>query len=521
MATPTFDAFVLAAVCDELRRTIVGARVQRIHQPEPAEVVLSLFGPHGAFRLLLCADPTAPRLHLTQQRRDNPKQPPGFCQVARKDLEGAWLESIEMPALDRVATLGFRTADGESATLVAELMGRNANVFLLDSHRRIRGALRPETGIRNLKHGALYSPPPGLGEGNGGTFARAELEIRGVTAEELLTQPFAPHSVAGEDGHTVGVWAFEPLTVPGGLRFPRESVSVALDTFYALRASAAGETDERKTLERALRREAEYRKKALEGVRKTLREAERADAHEETGNLLLGQLSAIEKGQAEVTLDDWFLGGTRAVALDPKKTPHENAEAYFARARKSRDAGEWADGRAADLEDELVELARLESALGSAEPESLSDLHDALAELVGADRVDGKPAAPPGTKPFDGHRVRKLDLDGWTLLIGENAEANDYLLKRVATPSDFWMHVRGASGAHGVLRTLGKPKLVPEAVIRRAAGVVAARSGNEKHATLVPVDLVERRYVRKPKGAGPGKVTFSHGRTLDVNPALK
>ena len=117
--------------------------------------------------------------------------------------------------------------------------------------------------------------------------------------------------------------------------------------------------------------------------------------------------------------------------------------------------------------------------------------------------------------------MRKFDIDGWTLLVGENAEANDYLLKRLASPSDLWMHVRGASGAHGVLRTLGKPEKVTDGALRQAAGMVAARSKGEKHASLVPVDVVERRYVRKPKGAGPGRVTFTRGRTLDVKPEAR
>ena len=110
-------------------------------------------------------------------------------------------------------------------------------------------------------------------------------------------------------------------------------------------------------------------------------------------------------------------------------------------------------------------------------------------------------------------------MDGFTLLVGETAEANDYLTTRVGAPADLWLHVRAGTGAHGILRTGGKPQSVPEGVLRRAAEIVAARSGKAvKHSGLVAVDITEKRHVRKPRGAKPGLVTYARERTLDVSP---
>ncbi len=519
MPAPAFDALVLAAVVSELREKLIGARVQKIQQPAPHDVIFSFFGRAGAHRLLISADPQSPRMHLTQVRREALKTLPGFTQVARKDLDGAWLEDIQQPTLDRLAILKFSESE-----LIIELMGRNANVFLLDSERRVRATLRPDTGTRGLKHGTKYVNPPAPIMGSLptspriGAFAEAELEIRNIALDELLTQPFAPHSVMDSEGNTLGVWAFEPLSVLPGLRFPRESMSVALDTFYALKSERLGESDSRQKLIKALTRETDYRKKALADSRKTLEEAGRAEGYEQSGQLLLASLAQIEKGTKEITLDDWFLGETRKITLDPKKSPHENAESYFARARKARDAAEWADGRVADLEDELSELARLGEQLSTTE--DLKDLEDALSEIVGAERVTPTPNEP-GKKAFDGHKVKKFEIDGWTLYVGESAEANDFLLRRVAAPSDLWMHIRGAAGSHGVLRTLGHPLRVPDAVVLKAASYVAARSKLEKHARLVPVDIVERRHVRKPRGSAPGRAIYTRARTVDVSPAAR
>jgi predicted ribosome quality control (RQC) complex YloA/Tae2 family protein len=163
--------------------------------------------------------------------------------------------------------------------------------------------------------------------------------------------------------------------------------------------------------------------------------------------------------------------------------------------------------------------------------DDLSALRELLTQIVGearaADTGSGsreasKAKARPATKPWGGHKIRTYTVDGYELLVGETAEANDYLTTRVASPTDLWMHVRASTGAHGVLRTQGQPiTRLPETVVRRAAEIVAARSGTAvKHAGLVAVDVVEKRHVRKPRGAKPGLVTYVRERTLDISPRL-
>lgn len=512
--TIPFDFFTLAAVVAELQATLVGARVQKVQQPTPNELVLSVYGRVGARRLLISADPQAARVHLTQVKRDNPVQPPGFCQVARKYVEGAWIEAVELPYPDRIVQVVCRSVDGERVTLVCELMGRNANVVLLSGTGTVRGVLR-RGGERDLHPGSAYALPPGLRLDAPvlSRFAEAEAALRPEGALLAMAEQgqFAPHSII-DNGETVGVWAFAPKSVVG---YPRESISVALDTFYALRSEEKAESAARAALLKSLNQELAYRIKALEDTERTLAEAARADAHEQAGNLLLASLGQLTKGETSVTLPDLYAEGeARTIALDPKKTPHENAEAYFERARKARDAAEYAEGRRADLEAEQEELLALRVEAEGAEDEALEALQAQLQRLLGG----GRPArAPQAGNKFDGHKVRTVTIESWVLLIGENALANDHLLTRVAAPSDIWMHVRGATGAHGVLRTNNHPERVSEAVLRKAAALVAARSG-EKHARLVPVDVTQRRYVRKPRGAKPGQATYSQARTLDVEP---
>ncbi|MFY7953497.1 MAG: NFACT family protein, partial [Armatimonadaceae bacterium] len=172
------DYFSLAGIAAELRDRLVGAKVQRITQPSATDIVLSFFGHSGPCRLLISVDPQAPRIHLTHQRRENPAKPPGFCQVARKDLEGARLDSVLLPLRDRILRFDFTDVDGLPRHLYAELMGRNSNLILTDPSGAVRGVLRPiqSDSPRPLRPGKPYTNPPGAGASNGsfGRFADAE-----------------------------------------------------------------------------------------------------------------------------------------------------------------------------------------------------------------------------------------------------------------------------------------------------------------------------------------------------------
>ncbi|MFM7320377.1 MAG: NFACT family protein [Armatimonadota bacterium] len=520
------DYFALAGVAAELREALIGARVQRVHQPAPADLVLACHGPDGAHRLLISVDPAAPRVHLTRQRRANPTVPPGFCQVARKDLEGADLVSVEMPHRDRVVRLVFNDADGAKRTLVVELMGRNGNVFLLDPSGRVRGQLRaiPAASARPLRPGRVYTDPPGISTtpAGFGRFADGEIAARGEAGRDDLLErvdasDFDPHVVLGDDGRPVGAWAFVPLTVPPERRHPCDSLSEALDALGAETAERRGAEGARAALMRRIEREMAHRRGVVEGARRTLREAERADEHEADGNLLLAHLSAVPGGAREVDLPDWSGDAVRTVWLDPTKSPSANAEACFERARKARDAAEYAEGRLADAQDELGRIEALRVRLDDAPDPAVDALSKELDTFAPRKEPSNAGAAAPS--PFGGHKIRTYDLSGWTLLVGETATANDHLLTRVAAPTDIWMHVRGGTGAHGVLR-VPKGATVPDPILRRAAAVVAARSGSVKHSSLVAVDVTPRKYVRKPRGAKPGLALYTQARTVDVVPAL-
>ena len=162
-----FDAFFMQAVLSEIRAVATGARVEKIHQPSRDTVILHLRCENSREKLLFAANPAAPRLHLTSASPENPDQPPMFCMLLRKHLSGARLASITQPPMERSAAFTFDCTDEMGfpvqKKLVAELMGRTCNLYLLGPDGRIIDCLRriglDESSKRQALPGLYYQDP--------------------------------------------------------------------------------------------------------------------------------------------------------------------------------------------------------------------------------------------------------------------------------------------------------------------------------------------------------------------------
>lgn len=256
---------------------------------------------------------------------------------------------------------------------------------------------------------------------------------------------------------------------------------------------------------------------ALKSIERTVAESKRAEDYRRIGDLLLANLNNIEKGAKSVRLIDYFNPDMPEieVELDEKLAPQQNAERYFKRYRKARDAAATAEARRSTI---MQEIALLKSAESEAEEAKSVDSLKALREMLTAQALLRREIAQEKQEEeFAGHRIRRvITSEGWEILYGENAAANDYLTQRIARPNDVWLHARAITGAHVIVRTAGHSSNVPKSVLLEAA-TIAARNSEAKHSFLVPVDHTLRKYVRKPRGSAPGFVTYRNEKTIDVS----
>ena len=204
-----FDAFYLRAVLEEIRATCTDARVEKIHQPVRDTVIFHLKGQDGRYKLQFVASPTAPRLHLTNSKAENPPEPPMFCMLLRKPLSGGRLRTIEQPPMERCAVFTFGTIDemGDSVQkkLVAELMGRTCNLYILGPDGRIIDCLRrvglDETSKRPALPGMYYQNPEPITKKDPLEYENYAEVLEGVGADLLCDRLMdLLHSGSGAGG---------------------------------------------------------------------------------------------------------------------------------------------------------------------------------------------------------------------------------------------------------------------------------------------------------------------------------
>lgn len=347
--------------------------------------------------------------------------------------------------------------------------------------------------------------------------------------EQVWQETFNTHNVKAQvgafvardaQGQTAGAYPLRLLQIRDLRQEPVASLNNALDDTFGHQIEHARASAVEGELRGLVGQEIKRTERQRQSVARTLAEAERSEQYKQTGELLLANLWRIQPHTKEVTLQDYYDPAfpDRTIELDAKLTPQENADSYFRRYRKARDAEERALEESVRLDDRAEELRVAQNALNHAQTEE--ELRALRTDLQTRGILRPPPASErerSGAEPeFAGHKIRRYTTpQGYEILVGENATSNDYLTLRVASPNDWWLHVRAAASSHVVVRSHGKPYEVPHSVLERAAEL-CARHSQQKHSSLVSVDYTLKKHVRKPRGSAPGAADYQHEQTLDV-----
>ena len=561
-AESLFDSFTLAAVAQEIRGVGRG-RFTGVRQPSADTVVVSLSAARAVQHLLCSIHPRTARVHFAARPEATERLTP-FGALLRSRLTEARLGAVEQPPFNRLLRLGFDALQGR-LWLVAEMMGRHSNLILTDE-RVVLGALKVVTVAmsprRPVLPGRPYVPPPAdrptppvldlegvlsvlrspvpvarrLSQALLGVspLVGREIAIRAgldpaIPAEEAVESAGRIHEVLRAITAVISDGAFSPTLYLDGARvvafapFPMRvfdgvasqtapTMSAAIDRYYR-EGSPTVHLEERRThLAGMFKAALTKRERALEESRRILAESAAADRFRVLGDLILTHARDVRPRDQVLRAPDYTAGsGEVAIPLDPALTPSENAQRYFRRYAKARATARALPDRIAQIEAEARALrdalVQIDGAVSS------DDLWEIQADLAGGSLVGRAPRSRPVVRTGP-RRVRTAD--GATILVGRSARENDQITFHEAGPEDLWFHARGLAGAHVILKASGRPS---HSSIE-AAAQTAAYYSEGRQAGQVAVDSVERKHVRKPRGAPPGAVTYTEERTLLVAPAL-
>ncbi|WP_286231444.1 Rqc2 family fibronectin-binding protein [Neobacillus mesonae] len=558
----SFDGLFTKAMVLELSRLLKGGRINKVHQPYKNEVILTVRAGGNNHKLLLSAHPSYARVQLTTEAYDNPSEPPMFCMLLRKHIEGHILEEVYQIENDRIIIFEIKgrneIGDLSYKQLIIEIMGKHSNIIVVDKTRNlildsIKHISFAVNSHRAILPGQAYVFPPEQHKQN--PFMADEedvlrsLDFNAGKLDRQLVQHFAGVSplFAKEVIYTSGLAnrttvpkqfvalmkkieedELQPAIMTAEARevfylFPLEhikgvvktfsSLSEMLDRFYFGKAERDRVKQQGHDIERFISNEKEKNEKKIEKLEATLKDAEQADTFQRYGELLTANLYAVKKGMKEIEVLNYYdeAGGTIKIPLDPRKSPSENAQKYFSKYQKAKNAILIVNEQIVHAKDEAAYFDNLLQQVQSASPKDLQEIREELAEggyIRDRQKRGGKKVQ--NAKPL-------LDLfqssDHTEILVGKNNKQNDYLTNKLAARDEIWLHSKDIPGSHVVIRS----KEPSEQTIKEAA-MLAAYFSKARNSSSVPVDYTKVRYVKKPSGAKPGFVIYDHQQTVYVTP---
>lgn len=538
----SFDGFFLHYLTEELSDKLLNGRIQKVNQPYERELVLGVRNHRQNFKVLISAHPVFGRIQLTDSNFQNPQMPNTFTMIMRKYLQGAVIESFKQIDNDRIIEIGVSNkneiGDDIKATLIIEIMGKHSNIILVDRNQNkiiesIKHVGFTQNSYRTILPGSTYIEPPKTGAKNPFTIEDEPLfeilqtqdlspknlqklfqglgrDTANQLAERLTTdklkafrqffkQEVSPHL-------TQNAFSAVPFS-DSGQSF--EQLSELLDYYYLEKAERDRVSQQASDLIHRVQNELDKNRLKLRKQEAELKATENAEDFRQKGELLTTYLSLVPNNKKSVTLDNYYTGEPLTISLDLALSPNQNAQRYFKKYQKLKEAVKHLSGLIEETKQSIHYFESVEYNLSQA---NLDEIEDIREELVQAGFMK--------RRATDKRHKRKkpeqyLASDGKTIiLVGRNNLQNEELTFKMAKKGELWFHAKDIPGSHVII----KDNLNPSDEVKTDAAELAAYFSKGRYSNLLQVDMIEAKKLHKPSGAKPGFVTYTGQKTLRVTP---
>ena len=567
----TYDGIVTRKIVNELNKKLLGGKIQKITQPSKNDIVLNVYSMGSSHKLLLSANNNEARINLTNKKFENPDVPPNFTMVLRKHINQGKIVDISQKGLDRVVIFSISSIDemgfDTSKKLIVEIMGKYSNIILTDENYRIIDSIKrvSETmsSVRQLLPGIIYkfveddkyditapsfsydikkldqrladnTRPDKIFHKNYTGFSpvvgkeiahRAGIDPRitwGLVSEdekekmnEILYQLRTDiindnlDSYSYKDDKKIKEFHTLELTYLDYEKNQYNLMSEAVDEFFNVN----------KTHDRLNQIKTDYTKKVSSHIKTTQKKINilndnilnesKINGLRKNGDLLSANVHRIKKGDTKIVLNDFYNQNNEIeINLDPLKTPWENAESFYTRAKKIKNSVDYAKKDLPKQKDYLEYLKQLVDFIDRSN--SIDDLNDIREEMVENNIIKKSSKHKiknKKSKPY--HFVTKNNSD---IYVGKNSKQNDYITLKLANRDDIWFHVKDVPGSHVILRSenINDNDIITAAYL---AAINSSVSNEEK----IDIDYTEKKNVNKAKGAKPGMVYYENFSTVTID----
>ncbi len=564
-----FDGIFIKALVSELEAELLGERVKKIYQPEKDEIRLVF----SNSTLLISANPSNARVHLTETKKENPSTPPTFCMSLRKNLLNAKLVEISQLNSDRVLILTFEKIDeygvNSKKNLICEITGKNSNIILteqkgdsqtiIDAIRRIGTS---KSHYRQILPGLDYKNPPLDGRVNLFDYERSELAAAMQTSRKtpvkFLTDYFvglSPKTVEevcyrsrvdadlglneiseGEKQRLINAldhllksnekipalfytkqryldFSVIDLTNLNAQKKEIATVSELLERYFKDRDNQNHFKNKSASVRSDISQKRKSLSKKLQNLFQDLKKTENNEKNRLYGDLITANIYQIKKGDKEIEVLNFYEEEPQYVKIPLKvnETPAQNAQRFYKKYTKNKRAVKELNEQ---IEKTKKQIEHCEALLNSLETSTeVSELNEIIYEYKTSDlskKRKTKLKKPEKSKPYEYE-----SSEGFKIIVGKNNLQNEYIATRLGKDDDCWLHVKDAPGSHVLIVSEGK--FIPETTVLEA-GKLAAYYSKMKNSSNVAVDYLEFKDLKKPKNSRPGFVTYTNQNTMYVTP---
>lgn len=574
-----FDGIVINAVVNELNSILKDGKIDKIYQPEKDTIVLGVRTFGTAYRLLLCANPSCARVHLSNHAIENPKVPPMLCMLMRKHLTGGKITRIVQVDFERIIEIYIECADElgriSEKVIICEIMGKHSNIIFADSGLKIIDAVyRVDDAISSVRHilpGMIYTPPPPQDKFNPCLFEKDAIKnalkksdvplyrqlmdlFTGISPLMAREAVFRASSFTDKSGIEVTEEEFDKTayifskmienTLSGTLCpcIAKDKISGKLIDFNALNITQFEDAADIRTFE-TINEAAEefyYRKSSMQSLKQkssdlmkfvnnsldrcykklqieneTLEKAKEKEKYKIYGDLITANIYRIIKGDKSVECENFY-----SDSLEKEKIPLKDDISPSKNAQ--RYYTKYTKEKTAEKETlkqrelNLKEIDYLTSVKEAIEiAETGSEISMIREELVLGGYLKNRGARKNKKTPTP-TPMHFVSDDGYDIYVGKNNVQNDYVTIKLSRSTDIWFHTKDIHGSHAIVKTPDAMQ-VPERTYLQAASLAAYYS-KARNSKGVAVDYTEVKNVKKPSGAKPGMVIYANYNTIYTDP---
>ena len=337
---------------------------------------------------------------------------------------------------------------------------------------------------------------------------------------DVLEKNFNPHFIKNDK--TNEILAFHALNLSQYecmYKISNQSISAILDNYYHKKDTIDRIKQKSLSIRRTIQTKLERDLNKLAKQKQELLDSKKREKYKIYGDLISANIYKIDRGIDSIDLENFYTENLDLIniPLDPKLSPSQNAQKYYKKYTKLKNASKLLEKEIPKTEDEIEYLENiLVSIENCTEIEELDEIKEELINegyLKGKNRKKKKNKKQNSSKPY-----HFISSDGFHIYVGKNNKQNDYLTLRFANKEDIWLHTKDIPGSHVIIRKENME--VPQNTLYEAA-ILSAFYSKSKNSENVAVDYTEKKHVKKPNGAKPGMVIYEQNSTIYVTPKIE